>query len=302
MTVSMAESTIAAELEESGIIVLPDFVCGDALHRMQEAFAAVLERQRWNDVDGYEKTEPYRHMVQNVLTLDRGFIDAALHPAITTALREYVGDAFQLVEAKGWKSMPTRRDFHGWHGDAWYSQTEVTGTIPREVKLGLYLTDVRSGFFEYLRGSHRKQTPRSVRNHEVADVPDSQVVRVKASAGSAFLFDTSGIHRQSVPMLEPRLAVFYNYHDPAVPLQREDLAYYRYHPLILNAAFLGGLDDEQRRILGFGDRRNYVHAFRRRTPYRRLHATTEAAHNLLLRADQFTGRVSARLRKVFGAS
>ena len=76
-------------------------------------------------------------------------------------------------------------------------------------------------------------------------------------AGSAFLFDTSGTHRQGVPMLEPRQAVFYNYHDPDVPLQQEDIDYYRYHPLLLNAAFLGGLSPEDQRILGFGNKTNY---------------------------------------------
>src|SRR5262249_55673300 len=126
------------ELEHHGIVVIPDLLTREQLTGMQRAFAARLQRQRWNDVDGYEKTEPYRHMVQDVLTLPQGFVDLALHSQLTDAIREYVGPAVELVEAKGWLSLPTRRDFHGWHGDAWYDQTTVTG-IPREVKLALYL-------------------------------------------------------------------------------------------------------------------------------------------------------------------
>jgi hypothetical protein len=42
------------------------------------------------------------------------------------------------------------------------------------------------------------------------------------------------------------------FHDAAVELQQEDVDFGRYHPLILNAAHLGGLHEEERRILGFG--------------------------------------------------
>ena len=76
-------------------------------------------------------------------------------------------------------------------------------------------------------------------------------------------FDTSGIHRQGVPMLEARQALFYNYHhDPSVPLQPDDVKYYRYHPLLLNAAFLGNLSAEDMGIFGFGNKANYPPASR----------------------------------------
>ena len=55
--------------------------------------------------------------------------------------------------------------------------------------------------------------------------------------------------------------MFFNYHDPRVPLQKEDVAFYRYHPLLLNAALLGDLSNEDRQILGFGDKTNYIAAF-----------------------------------------
>ena len=78
---------------------------------MQEAFAARLSRQRWNAADGYSKTEPHRHMIEDVLLLHQGFQDAALDPRIVSALSEYIGPGFQLVEAKGWQSNPTSYDF-----------------------------------------------------------------------------------------------------------------------------------------------------------------------------------------------
>ena len=155
-----------AELEERGIVVLRDLLTPEQLKGMQETFAVRLQRMRWNNFDGYEKTKRYRHMVQDVLTLDQGFVDLALHPTVKDLLNEYLGSRYELVEAKGWKSLPTKRDVHGWHGDAWYDQKQARD-IPREVKLGFYLTDVKSGAFNYVTGSHRKQHPRGVRNSEL---------------------------------------------------------------------------------------------------------------------------------------
>ncbi len=289
----------AKELEHQGVVVLPDLVTPGQRDEMRRAFARRLRRPRWNDVDGYEKTEPYRHMVSDVLTLAQSFVDVALHPGLKQALREYLGEPFALVEAKGWLSLPTRRDFHGWHGDAWYDQEQVQG-IPREVKLGVYLTDVRSGAFNYIRRSHAQQAPRTVGAHEVSRWPAEDVVEVTGPAGTAFLFDTSGIHRQGVPILEPRQAVFYNYHDPRVPLQKEDVAYYRYHPLLLNAAFLGELSEEDRRVLGFGDKTNYQQDFERQENHPRFHAFLGRAFDARLRLKELGQRVGARLRRWTG--
>src|SRR5205823_1061111 len=201
-----------AELETEGIVVLPSLLSEQQLLSMQKSFEIKLQRMRWNNFDGYHKTEPFRHMVEDVLLLDQGFLDLAIHPLIKQILNRYLGDKYELTEAKGWKSLPTRRDFHGWHGDAWYDQ-ETVKDKPKEVKLAFYLTDVRSGAFNFVRRSHRQQHPRPVLNNELANVPASQIVELAGPAGTAFLFDTSGIHRQGVPMLEPRRAIFYNYHD-----------------------------------------------------------------------------------------
>src|SRR5229473_5376339 len=182
---------LTAELETNGIVVLPNLLSSEQLRAMQQAFEVRLRRMRWNNFDGYVKTERFRHMIEDVLLLDQGFLDLALHPLVKQLLNRYLGADYELTEAKGWKSLPTRRDFHGWHGDAWYEQTNAR-EIPREVKLAFYLTDVHSGAFNYIKGSHRQQHPHPVRNNEVENVPGSQIVELMGSAGSAFLFDTSG--------------------------------------------------------------------------------------------------------------
>ncbi len=291
--------SIVAELEEHGIVIIPDLLTQEQLASMRLAFDVKLRRLRWNNFDGYERTEIYRHMVHDVLALDQGFVTVALDPLVNQVLRRYLGPGYELTEAKGWKSLPTSRDFHGWHGDAWYEQTGIT-EIHREVKLAVYLTDVKSGAFNYIKGSHRKQHPKMVPNSEVESVSRSQIAELLGAAGSAFLFDTSGIHRQGVPMLEPREAIFYNYHDPEVKLQHEDLTYYRYHPLILNAAFLGHLSAEDQRILGFGRKTNYVPAFERAERHRVLQKTFASAFGAKLRILDLQERVRARLRRVLG--
>jgi hypothetical protein len=288
---------VCSHLQQDGVVALTGLVSSETLRAMQAAFAARLQQLRFNNLDGYQKTEPYRHMIEDALTLDQGFMDLALHPLVKEVLNRYLGDEYELTEAKGWKSLPTRRDFHGWHGDAWYDQT-TERQIHKEVKLAIYLTDVRSGAFNYIKGSHRQQHPRIVKNSEVEDVSSSRIAKFLGSAGTAFLFDTSGIHRQSVPMLEERQACFFNYHDPGVRLQQEDIDYYRYHPLILNAAFLGNLSDEDQRILGFGNKTNFVPAFARVASQKSLYRTFRGTLDLTLRAHAFRERVYARLRRM----
>lgn len=291
---------LVGQLERDGIVVVPNLLARSQIDDMQRAFTSRLSRMRWNDFDGFEKTERLRHMVQDVLTLDQGFVDLALHPVVKAVLNAYLGGKFALVEAKGWKSLPTKTDFHGWHGDAWYDQSVVTD-IPREVKLGLYLSDVKTGAFNYVTGSHRQVHPRTFHAHEVEEVPRERIMEVKGSAGTAFLFDTTGIHRQGMPILEPRMAVFLNYHDPSIPLQREDVEYYRYHPLLLNAAFLGGLSEADRRILGMGDKSTYRPGFQREARYPWLQRSFRIAFEATLQLDALWSRIAARIRRTFGA-
>jgi Phytanoyl-CoA dioxygenase (PhyH) len=286
---------LVSQLVTDGITVLPPFVEADQLAAMQRAFGVHLSCLRWNDIDGYEK-ELHRHVVQNVLTLDHAFVDAGLHPLVKGTLRRYFDADFALVEAKGWRSLPTKRDFHGWHADAWYDVAKSPG-MPMEVKLAIYLTDVRTGAFNYVKGTHRKEHPRRVRNSEIGRFPDSKVLEITGPAGTAFLFDTSGIHRQGVPILEPREAIFYNYHDPKVPLQRESIEYYRYHPLILNAAFLGNLTSEDQFILGFGNKDRYQPAFQRTDKNSLLRRVFTSTLGVKLRIDDLRERIGARLKR-----
>jgi hypothetical protein len=288
---------LVTDLRTDGIVMLPDLLGAEQLRGMQQAFAARLRHMRWNNFEGYSKTEPYRHMIEDVLILDQGFVDLALHPLVKQILNSYMGANYALTEAKGWKSLPTRRDFHGWHGDSWYDQ-DVATEIHKEVKLALYLTDVRSGAFNFIKGSHQQQHPYDVKRAEVKRLPMSEVLEVTGKAGTVFLFDSSAIHRQGYPMLEARQAVFYAYHDPSIPLREEDVDYYRYHPLLLNAAFLGDLSEEDRRILGFGNKTNFQPAFERPDGPPFSYRAFCVSHNARIRMLRLRDRALAIINRV----
>ena len=159
---------------------------------------------------------------------------------------------------------------------------------------------MKSGAFTYITGTHGKQHPRTVRREEITAYSPDQIVEVLGSAGTGILFDTSGVHRQNMPILERRHAIFYGYHDPAEPLQQEDVDYYRYHPLLLNAAFLGGLTKEDERILGFGDKRNYQENYLRQTEHKGFHSLMQRLFDGKLHINRFSARVAARLKRLFG--
>jgi hypothetical protein len=94
--------------------------------------------------------------------------------------------------------------------------------------------------------------------------------------------------------------VFLTYHDPRVPLQAEDVAYYRYHPLLLNAAFLGGLTDEHRRILGFGKQTNFIRGFQRRPDHTWFQAAGRRLFAWKLRARELRQRLGGKLGRLLG--
>ena len=287
-------------LERDGIVVIENFLSQDKVSKMREAFEVKLKRMRWNDVDGYEKTEKYRHFVFDILTLEQGFVDVAIDPRIKEISRQYLGDQFTCVEARGWRSLPVHKEFHGWHGDAWYDQTGMTkdSSIPRELKMAVYLTDVKSGAFEYMKGSHQKYHPCGVIDGEELDaIEHTGICTANGKAGTAVIFDTSGVHHQAIPVLEPRIAIFLNYRDPKVPIQHEDIEYYRYHPLVLNAAFLGNLTEEDQRILGFGDKTNYIPNFERTAKYTAFQKTMSKAYDALMFSDNLKERVVAKVKQ-----
>jgi hypothetical protein len=213
---------------------------------------------------------------------------------INEVVRGYVGPQYQLVQCKGWRTRTVKRDWQGWHGDVWYDQAIVTNSIPLQLKVCVFLTNVTSGGLGYIPGSHRHEAPRLYNRKESISLPRDRALVVDGPAGTIAIFDTSGIHRQMIPVLQPRHAVFYCYHDPSIPLHADDLAYNCYHPLRLNAAFLGNLSSEQQRILGFGDKRQLMPCYRRLVKYPISHGIFTA---LLAKLVWFDENIEPVLRR-----
>lgn len=300
-TTETAIDALAAALDRDGCVALPSLVPAATLAAMQKAFDNRLRYRRWNNVDGYYRQELMRLMVDDVLMLEQGFVDIGLSPIVKGVLDRYLGTSYGLCEAKGWETLRAEKDFHGWHGDAWYDQATIKDRIPREVKLAFYLTEVKSGAFQYIRGSHRQAAPFSLKRTDVDNLPLERMSEFKGVAGSAVLFDTSGIHRQGVPVLEPRRAVFYNYHDVGVALQTEDVDYYRYHPLYLNAAFLGDLSPRDQQILGFGVKTRFQPDFVRKPSHPLTHKLMTGIHAAELHANYWSSRIGGRLKRLLAA-
>jgi hypothetical protein len=246
----MNATDIVAALDRDGIAPLPNLIALEALVSLQAAFTGALQRPSFNTWIGFEQNEKWRLLVENLLALHPACVELALHPLVAGAVREYVGADVALTEARGWRTIRTKRNFHGWHADAWHAP-EVTGA-PREVKLAVYLSDVETGHFAYLAGTHRNRS--GARHWGPAEVtPLLHLERaMRGPAGTAFLFDTAGVHRQTTPCLTPRDVMFFNFHDPAIAIQAEDVAHGRYRPLLLNAGYLPPLDAAEAALLGLG--------------------------------------------------
>ena len=166
----------------------------------------------------------------------------------------------------------------------------------------MYLSAVRSGAFNVIKGTHQQQHPHSLKRAEIKELPMSGRIELAGPAGTAFLFDTTIVHRQGIPMLEPREAIFYAYHDPRVALQQEDIYYNRYHPLFLNASFLGDLSYEDQRILGFGNKTNLQPGFTRHGNPPLIYRAYCASLGVSLRLKQFRERMAARWHRALGTN
>ena len=85
-----------------------------------------------------------------------------------------------------------------------------------------------------------------------------------------------------------------------MPLQAEDVEYYRYHPLLLNAAFLGGLTEDDRKMLGFGNKTNYLPAFERAPRHRWFQGFMRGAYSFKLFLGDWGGRIGGKLKRLVG--
>ena len=277
---------VVEQLSKNGIAVLENFISVSEVVQKQQCYENSLRHSQFNTWQGYQQNERWRLLIENLLTLSPAFMFPIKNDDLMTICRVYIGEKFQVTEARGWKTIKTKRNFHGWHNDAWYDVNKCQSPPP-QLKLGIYLSDVESGEFAYVEQSHLKKLNPGHWNQKQVDIMNLPIRHVTGKAGTAFLFDTSGIHRQNYPVLVSRNVAFFNFHDPSFPIQSLDKTYDRYAPLLLNAAFLSDLTKEQERILGFGDKRYFEEAFVPKQRYPVLHQMVQLALTSRLLGQDF---------------
>ncbi len=222
-------SSVAEELDRSGIVVLPGAVSAEQCEvlrgRLEEVLASLPDEWPWEDArliqkvqgDGYRGLEGYGEIAAcnkpvlikrtrgDVGMLDLMHVDRILpelatlreDPEINQLITEAGGSRpdLKVMNAYVNRSITQTR---GWHYDAFYTQ----------FKAFLYLTDVPDesfGPYCYVAGSHRAglvrtlnrriQTETGGRETDAALWDPAREVKVLGSAGTLIVSNQSGIHR-----------------------------------------------------------------------------------------------------------
>ena len=260
------------QLKQDGILILNDFVSEQWLTDMQQSFNHKLEHINFNSTSGYQRYEMYRDYVENLLMVDPSFMKFAVQPELVKIIKGYISENLILKESRGWRTRIVKKHFHSWHKDGWYDK-KIYSKPPKQLKVVIYLTDVTSGSFSYIKGSHRKikSNPHILHEHftnEFIEPYKEDIVFALGKAGTVIIFDTSGIHCQNSPNLSPRNAAFYTYNDAEICIDSSELAYGRYGQLFVSNEFINdGFTVEDLRILGFFQKKSGNKAAQNLTRY-----------------------------------
>lgn len=244
------------QLKKDGILILENFISEEMLSHMQEAFKNQLNHIQFNSTSGFQHYEMYRDFVEDLMALDASFVQFALKPELCAIVKGYISPNAIVSECRGWRTRIVKEPFHAWHKDGWYDK-KTYSEPPKQLKAAIYLTDVTSGSFSYVKGSHVniKSNPQVLHEHfsnAFLETYKKDMVFALGKAGTVVIFDTAGVHCQNNPNLSPRHAAFYTFNTPDVRLDASEVEYGRYGKLLINNTFV---DDtatlEDLKFLGF---------------------------------------------------
>lgn len=246
------------KLEQDGILIIPNFVSGELLKSMQNSFTNNLTKLNFNSTIGFQRYEMYRDYVEDLLSIDPSFVKFAVNPFVMDIVKSYISTDAIVQECRGWQTRIVKEQFHAWHKDGWYDKNIYMNTNPpKQLKAMIYLTDVETGPFSYIKGSHRNisTNPNILHEHfsnEFIKNHEQDIVHAIGKAGTVIIFDTSGVHCQHSPNLSLRHAVLYTFNIPNISIDQSELDYGRYMPLLIRNEFI---DDtfsiDQLKFLGF---------------------------------------------------
>jgi hypothetical protein len=197
-------------LRQHGNVLLPALADGAALEALRAALAQRPCYDPWTPelADfALEHTPPGTNSarIRDVSRLEAARA-LANHPLVLEVVAGYLGCKPTIDDIVAWWSVPGRaapREEQFFHRD-----TDAVGFV----KLFIYLADVAEGdgAHIFVNGSHRENTllqrRRRYTDEEVrALYPAPRVCPIVGSFGTAFLEDTFGLHKGTVPQLRPRL-------------------------------------------------------------------------------------------------
>ena len=180
-------AAIARQLRSDGLCILPRYLDGEHLARVQREADAVLQELAAGDRGkrDYNRVDLSRHPAWAQLMLDE---------LVLAAFEEYYGRPIYLATTKLQRLEPTapyEENAFRWHHD----------TKGKQLKAMWLLTDVLPDGqrMSYVTGSHRAWRPTfSYEDSRFTDAAARQlgaVVECTGPAGSVVLFDTNGIHK-----------------------------------------------------------------------------------------------------------
>jgi Phytanoyl-CoA dioxygenase (PhyH) len=208
------------QLRRDGLIIIPAFLNAEQIVRVRTALEAGFLTPEVSRIK-YRQTHKYYVCLQP-LALCTEFADAAIDADLLNLVGAFFRRKPFLSEADFRRVLPLDMAVHeredenfgkGYSSSHWHH--DMHG---RELKVMIYLTDVGPGDqnFVYLLGSHKGF--RSTR-FEASRFSDQQVDKMAykrlecyASAGTAIVFDTNGIHRLRRFNTRVRDSVTLNYH------------------------------------------------------------------------------------------
>jgi hypothetical protein len=197
-------------LQRQGNVVLPPLAATPELENLRAALAAQPCYDPWNSELGdfpFADTPPQTNnaRIRNISEIKEVRL-LANHPLVLEVASNYLGCKPTIDDVLAWWSVPGRpapKEEQFFHRD---------NDAIRFVKLFVYLGDVvaSDGAHVFVTGSHREneflERRRRYSDDEIATVYASDRLRPMVGPfGTAFLEDTFGLHKGTVPTLHPRL-------------------------------------------------------------------------------------------------
>ena len=190
-------------------------------------------RQRQKDFEGKGDPGAVKHYIigkypedrKPLITADNPLLNFGVHPLILDVVNSYLGMWSKLIYFDMWHTLPLNTDTRilsqRWHRDP---------EDRRKVRTFLYFceVDTDAGAMEYLAGSQcggpyghvfEWKDPLGIPyppDGEVErQIPASQQVILKGTAGTLFFCDTTGFHRGGTAKKKPRILATGGYVTPA---------------------------------------------------------------------------------------